>query len=98
MSNAANDQRTVIDLRVTPSAKKDSVGGSHDGRLCVRVSAPPDKGRANEAVRGLLAEAFGVSKSSVELVSGETSRQKRFAIYGDSSIVQTKLGELLTQC
>jgi uncharacterized protein len=52
--------------------------------LRVRVSAVPDKGKANAAVVALLARAFDVPKSAVSLVSGETARQKTLAIAGDA--------------
>jgi uncharacterized protein (TIGR00251 family) len=50
--------------------------------LLVRVSAPPVEGAANEALIGLLAEAFAVARRAVRVVSGEKSRQKRVAIAG----------------
>jgi uncharacterized protein (TIGR00251 family) len=58
--------------------------------LQARVTAPPDKGKANEALVSLLAKAFGVPKSHVAIVSGETSRLKILEIQGDSaSLAQT---------
>jgi hypothetical protein len=56
--------------------------------LRVRVTAPPVDGRANDAVVVVLAAAFGVPRSSIELVSGETSRTKLFRFAAQS------LGEL----
>jgi uncharacterized protein (TIGR00251 family) len=53
-----------------------------DDALLVRVSAPPVEGAANEALVGLLTEAFGVARRAVRIVSGEKSRQKRVAIAG----------------
>lgn len=52
------------------------------GAECVKlkVSCPPEDGKANKAVLALLAECLGVSKSSVSLLSGETSRNKRIAV------------------
>ncbi len=77
----------MLSLRVTPNAGRDAVDGSQtrdDGSvvLRVRVSAVPDKGRANAAVVALIAKALGVPKSSVALVSGDTSRLKTLAVSG----------------
>ncbi|PHQ35545.1 hypothetical protein CEE69_10655 [Rhodopirellula bahusiensis] len=63
-------------MRVTPKAKKASVGGLHDGALKVSVHAVPEDGKANKAVIASLAEWFGVSKSCVAITAGETSRLK----------------------
>jgi uncharacterized protein YggU (UPF0235/DUF167 family) len=51
--------------------------------LRVRVSAVPDKGKANAAVVALLAKALGVPKSAVSVVSGETARIKTVTVIGD---------------
>jgi uncharacterized protein YggU (UPF0235/DUF167 family) len=53
--------------------------------LRVRVSAVPDKGRANAAVVALLAKALGVPKSAVSVASGETSRLKTLDVAGDGA-------------
>jgi len=57
------------------------------GTLKVAVTAPPDKGRANEAIVEVLAEALGLKRSQIELVSGPTSRQKKFLLRGVSAAV-----------
>jgi len=53
-------------------------------RRCLRVSvtAAPDKGKANQAIVKLLSESLNVAKSSIELRSGATSREKRFLVRG----------------
>jgi uncharacterized protein (TIGR00251 family) len=56
--------------------------GVREGALRVAVTAAPEKGKANRAIAELLAKTLGVSKSSIELISGETSPQKRFLIVG----------------
>jgi uncharacterized protein (TIGR00251 family) len=81
-------------LHVRPGSRRDAVEGDHDGALAVRVSAPPTDGRANEAVRRLLASEFGVTRSAVEIVGGHTSRRKRVRIDGDVAALTARLAEL----
>jgi uncharacterized protein len=68
----------VADLRVrvTPRAKRNEIGGFREGVLLVRVAAPPVEGKANDAVVKLLAKRLRVPRSSVQVVQGETSRDK----------------------
>ena len=61
--------------------------------LRVRVSAVPDKGKANAAVVALLAKALGVPKSSIRVASGETSRMKTLAIAGDGAALAAALSK-----
>ena len=72
-----------LDLRVTPRASRTAVGGLHGERLIVRVNAPPVDGAANEAVREAVAAAFDVTRGAVQLVRGETGRDKTLAVVGD---------------
>jgi uncharacterized protein (TIGR00251 family) len=69
-----------IGLRVKPGGRRDRVAGIYGDRLRVEVTAPPEKGKANEAVRALLARAFGVPRHAVEIVAGEASRDKTIRI------------------
>lgn len=74
----------VLSVRAQPGARRNAVVGEQAGALKVAVTAPPDKGRANEAIIEVLAEAFGLKRSQVELISGATSRQKKFLLRGIS--------------
>ena len=65
-----------LDIRVIPRAKRDEVGGERAGRLVVRTTAAPVDGRANEAVRKLIAAHLGVPVRRVEIVAGHHSRDK----------------------
>jgi uncharacterized protein len=67
---------TRLRLRVVPGAKRSALVGRHGDAWKVRVTAPPERGAANEAVLELLAEALGVSANEVRLVSGHGSRDK----------------------
>jgi len=85
----------LLYLRVTPNAGRDAIESAEtraDGAtmLRVRVAAVPDKGKANAAVIALLAKALGVSKSSLSLVGGDTSRLKVLAVSGDIAQLSLK--------
>lgn len=57
----------------------------------LRVTAPPDKGKANKAVLTLVAKSLGVAKSTVTLTAGDTARQKTLHIAGNEK-------DLLARC
>jgi uncharacterized protein (TIGR00251 family) len=72
----------VIDVRVIPRAGKSGIGGVRDNAILVRLNAPPVEGAANAELIEILADALGVSKRAVAIVSGERSRHKRVRIDG----------------
>jgi len=75
--------RTVrLALKVVPGASRDAVAGWLGDTLKVRVTAPPERGKANAAVVRLLASALGASRDDVRIVSGATSPQKVVEIAG----------------
>ena len=67
---------TTIKIRVQPRASKDEVLGFRGDAWRVRVTAPPEGGKANEAVISLLAGALGIARSRVLIMRGHTSREK----------------------
>jgi uncharacterized protein (TIGR00251 family) len=86
----------VIDVHVQPGGSRDEIVGRHGDALKVKVSAPPEGGKANKAVCRLLADAFGVPRSAVEVVSGATSRRKRIRLAGVSvDAAEARLERLL---
>jgi hypothetical protein len=70
----------LLHVHVQPGAGRTAVVGRHGTALKVRVAAPPQGGRANEACVDLLVETFGVKAAQVELASGASSRAKGFRI------------------
>jgi uncharacterized protein (TIGR00251 family) len=72
----------VLPVRAQPGARRAGVQGEQNGALKVAVTAPPEDGRANKALVEALAEALGVRRSQVELLSGATGRDKRFLVRG----------------
>jgi uncharacterized protein (TIGR00251 family) len=71
-----------LDVHVQPRAKRTEVVGWHDDAIKIRLAAPPVDGAANEELVAFLADELGVTRSSVEIVAGWTSRRKRVAVAG----------------
>jgi uncharacterized protein (TIGR00251 family) len=89
---ADGDDAVVLHVHVQPGAGRSTVVGRHGTALKLRVAAAPEGGRANEAVADLLADTFGVKRSLVELVSGQSSRAKQFKLTGvDLDVFRTQL-------
>jgi uncharacterized protein (TIGR00251 family) len=72
----------LLAVRAQPGARKAGVIGEQAGALKVAVTAPPEDGRANQALTELLREWLGLKRSQVELAGGATSRNKQFLIRG----------------
>jgi uncharacterized protein (TIGR00251 family) len=72
----------VLPVRAQSGARKVGVVGEHAGALKLAVTAPPEGGRANDALAALLHELLGVKRSQVALVSGATRRDKLFLVSG----------------
>ena len=75
---------TSLHVRVSPGASRTEVVGRHGDGWKVRVIAPPEDGRANEAVLGLLAEQLDLPRRSLSLVSGHGGRDKVVRMAGIS--------------
>lgn len=65
-----------VRLRVAPGARRDELVGRHGEGWKVRVAAPPEGGRANEAVLDLLARELSLPRRSLSIVSGQGGREK----------------------
>lgn len=87
----------ILPVRAQPGARREGLQGEKNGALRVAVNAPPEDGRANAALVEVLREALGLKRSQVELIAGQTSREKRFLIRGIkaaelSKLLEAKLG------
>jgi uncharacterized protein (TIGR00251 family) len=84
-----------VEVRVQPRARRDELAGERAGRLLIRVTAPPVDGKANEAVRALLAERLGVPKRRVAITRGESARDKLVEVDGldDAALRRALLGD-----
>ena len=72
----------ILPVRAQPGARRNEIRGVQGGMLKVCVTQSPEQGKANKAVVELLSKTLGLKKSQIELIAGETSRQKRFLVHG----------------
>ena len=70
------DGAVTFKVKVQPRAPRTEIVGEHAGAIKLRVAAPPVDGKANEECRRFLAKLFKVSATSVEIISGDSSRDK----------------------
>ena len=87
MKIAENEGSVSFTVRVQPRASRDEIAGEYQDGLKIRLTAPPVDGRANEALRQLLATRLKVPLAAVRIASGERSRTKRVEIHGVTAAV-----------
>jgi uncharacterized protein (TIGR00251 family) len=79
---SVHESGTIVPVLAQPGARRSAILGERAGWLRVAVTAAPEKGKANAAIAAMLAERLGCRSSRIALISGETSRQKRFLVEG----------------
>jgi uncharacterized protein len=94
MARPAGDAGEIT-VRVQPRARRTEIVGEREGVLLVRVSAPPVEGRANEALRKLVARSLGIAGGRVSIARGAGGREKSVRVEGLS---QEKLWRALLDC
>lgn len=83
----------VLGVLVQPcSSRTEIVGPAEGGALKIKVTAPPREGKANRELIKFLSKLFGVAKSRIAILSGESSRNKRIFI---SEISSAEVKEIL---
>ncbi len=97
---SAHGDHVRLTVRLTPNGGRDAIDGleaAADGEehLKVRVSAVPEKGKANQALVAFLAKKLGLAKSKLSLISGDTQRKKILRIDGDPEDLMRRLAELI---
>ena len=85
------DGAATLDIVVQPRCPREGVGPVLRDRLKVSVNAPPVEGKANQAVQRVLAEAFGVPRSAVTILRGETGKRKTVRIAGVTAAAAMQL-------
>lgn len=79
------DGAVTIKVRVRPRSGRTKIVGEHAGAIKLRLAAPPVDGKANEECRRFLAKLLKVGATSVEIVSGDSSRDKVIRIHNTSA-------------
>ena len=89
----SGDRSCVLEVRVTPNARRNDVR-YEDGTIRIRVGTAPEDGRATEAARRALAKALGLRRTAVALKAGATSRTKQFRVDGlDETTARQRLAD-----
>ena len=85
----------ALAVRVTPRASKNQiVGALNDGTIKIRITAAPNEGQANEELVKFLSDVLGIAKSRIEIVAGETGRDKLISILDlDAETLHKKIVE-----
>ena len=70
----------ILKVKITPNAARNSIEGMEGDLLRVRIAAPPDKGKANDALIAFLSKEWKIPKSRIRILSGHASRIKRLEV------------------
>ncbi len=82
-----------ISVTVSPGARRSDLVGRHGDGWRARIAAPPERGRANEALCSLLADVLDIPRRSVSVVAGHSARVKGVEIDGlDAAEIDSRLG------
>ena len=89
-----------VAVRVTPKAGRDAIAGlkptaNGSAELAVRLTAPPEKGRANDALLTLLAREWRLPRRTLKLIAGATDRHKAVLVKGDAAVLGPRLAAWL---
>ena len=88
---SADGPDVLIRVKVVPGASRDAVAGTLGDRLKVRVSAPPEGGRANKAVCAVIARALDVKPKQVSIEAGRSNPEKTVRVEGCDVAIAEKI-------
>ena len=80
----SSEVKTDIKVHVVPRSSRNQILVGENDVFKLKVTAPPIEGKANKAVKELLAKRLGIGKGAVEIISGQRSRKKTVRIHGVS--------------
>jgi uncharacterized protein (TIGR00251 family) len=82
MNTRITDENIIISVKVVPNSSKNEIVCILDGILKIKIKAPAVENKANSELVKFLAKQIGIPKSSVKILSGETSKIKKICITG----------------
>jgi uncharacterized protein (TIGR00251 family) len=82
----------TVELRVQPRARRTVLMNAH-GTLEAKVTAPPERGEANDAVIALLAETWRLPKSSFDILKGASNRTKTVSVAGEPGVLADRIAK-----
>jgi uncharacterized protein (TIGR00251 family) len=85
-----NKRTLVIKIKVEPRSSKSGVVGPYGDALKVKLTSPPVEGKANKELISILAKEFSIPKKDVEILSGQSSKNKLVKLYGIENINDRK--------
>lgn len=71
----------IIKVKIVPGSSRNKIIGAYNDALKISIAAPPVEGKANKKCIAYLAKYFDVTKSKIEIISGQTSKNKLIKIY-----------------
>ena len=80
---------------VKPNARQNEIGMDPEGKLWLKIAAPPVEGKANQAICLFLSEIFNLPKSGVQLLAGSSGKIKTFEIDLSPEEIEIRLSELI---
>lgn len=81
----------IIKVYIRPSSSETKIEGLYNNNIKIKIAAPPEKGKANKELTGLIAKVPGMSKSKIEIVSGITSNYKTIRVNCSSNTDYSKI-------
>lgn len=83
----------IIEVHAQPQARKNEIVGLYNDRLKIKIKSPPVDGKANDTLIEFLANLLEINRSSVQLIKGDSARQKQIRILGLSiDEIEKRLG------
>jgi uncharacterized protein (TIGR00251 family) len=80
---------------VKPNARQNEIGRDEEGKLWLKIAAPPVEGKANQAICLFLSEIFSLPKSGVQLLAGSSGKIKTFEIDLRPEEIESRLSRLI---
>lgn len=80
-----SDGGVILTVKVVPGSSRTSIAGQLDGMVKIKISAPPEKGKANQSLIEFLAKHLGVKKNEIEIIAGSANPVKKVKILNISA-------------